>query len=100
MYEKYDGGMVYLGDDSPLNIVSRGRVLIRFHNGRLKGIGVVLHILSLAQNLLSISTLNDVGVQVIFFDKGCNTNQGAMVRVFMWALCFSLIPALFSVIVI
>jgi len=48
VYEKYDGEMVYLGDDSPLIIVGRGRVLIRFCDGRVKGINEVLHILDLA----------------------------------------------------
>jgi len=38
MYEKYDGGMVCLGDESPLIIVGHGNDLIRFPNGRVKGI--------------------------------------------------------------
>ena len=48
MYEKYDGGMVYFGDVSPLNIVGYGRFLIRFLDGRVKGINGALHILGLA----------------------------------------------------
>jgi hypothetical protein len=48
VYEKYDGGMVYLGDASPLKIVGYGRVLIRFIDGKLKGINVFFHILCLA----------------------------------------------------
>lgn len=59
MCEDYDGGKVYLGDDSQLNIDGRGRVLIKFPNGRVKGINGVFHISGLAQNLLSISKLND-----------------------------------------
>lgn len=46
-YEEYDGSNVYLGEDSHLNIVGRGRVKIRFTNGRVKGIDGVSHILSL-----------------------------------------------------
>jgi hypothetical protein len=49
VYEKYDGGMTYLCDNSPLKIVSCGRVVIRFHDCRVKGIDEVLHILGLAQ---------------------------------------------------
>jgi len=52
VYEKYDGGMTYLCDNSPLKIVSCGRVVIRFHDGRVKGIDEVLHILGLAQSVL------------------------------------------------
>jgi hypothetical protein len=48
MYEKYDGGMVYLGDDSSLGIVGCGKVLIKFPNGRVQGINEVLNILGLA----------------------------------------------------
>jgi hypothetical protein len=71
MYEKYDGGMVYLGDDSPLSIVCHGRVLIRFPHGRVNDISGFLHILGLAKNLPSISTLNDASVQVVLSHKGC-----------------------------
>ena len=62
MYEKYDGGMVYLGDDSHFSIVGCGRFLIIFLDGKVKGINGVFHILGLARNLLSISILHDVGV--------------------------------------
>jgi len=54
--------MVYLFDESPLSIVGCGRVLIKFLEDIIKGIDGVLHILCLAQNLLSIRTLSDVGV--------------------------------------
>ena len=38
MYKKYNGEKVYLGDDSHLNIVGHGRVLIIFLNGKVKGV--------------------------------------------------------------
>jgi hypothetical protein len=38
VYEKYGGGMVYLGDEFPLIIVGCGRDLIKFPDGRVKGI--------------------------------------------------------------
>ena len=47
-YEKCDGGMVYLGDDSPLSIVGCGRILIMLFDGRGKGISGVLNSLGLA----------------------------------------------------
>lgn len=55
-----------LGDDSHLDIVGHGKVRIKFPCGRIKRIRGVLHILILAQNLLSMRKLIDVGVQVVF----------------------------------
>ena len=48
MYEKYDGGIVYLGDEFPLYIVGEGRVFNRLIDGMVKGINGVFHILGLA----------------------------------------------------
>jgi hypothetical protein len=72
VYDKHDGGMAYLGDDSPLNIVFGGRVLIIFPDRRVKWIDGVFIILGMEQNLLTISTLNDAGVQAGFYEKWCN----------------------------
>jgi hypothetical protein len=78
MFEKYYGGIVYLGDNSTLNIVGHGRVLTRFPGGEVKGRNGVLHVLGLARNVLSVSKLNDVGVQLVFSNKVCKLVQGAM----------------------
>ena len=34
-YEKYNGGDVYLGDDSPTIIIGHGRVKIKLKDGRI-----------------------------------------------------------------
>ena len=34
-YEKYNGGDMYLGDDSPTNIIGRGRVKLKLKDGRI-----------------------------------------------------------------
>ena len=78
-YEEFDGGKVYLGDNSHLNIIDCGRVKIRFPNGRVKGIDGILHIHGLARNLLSVSKLGDVGVQIVFSSDGCKMTRGSMV---------------------
>lgn len=70
---------MYLASDSTLEIVGRGRVRIQFLDRRIKGIDGVLHISSLACNLLSVSKLNDVGVQVSFSSGGCKMTRGSMV---------------------
>lgn len=56
-YEEYDGGKVFIGDDSHLKIVGHKRVNIRLIDEGLKGIDDVLQILMLTQNLLSLSKL-------------------------------------------
>ena len=43
-YEEFDGGKVYLGDDSHLKIVGQGQVTIIFPDGQVKGINRVMHI--------------------------------------------------------
>ena len=35
-YESYDGGDIFLGDDSSYKIIGRGRVKVRFRDGRVK----------------------------------------------------------------
>jgi len=71
-YKKYDGRKVYLDNDSHINIVVFGRVLFRVHDYRVKEINVVMIISDLARNLVSISGLNYVGVEVFFSNGGCN----------------------------
>ena len=93
VYEKYDIGMVYLGDESPLNIVGCYGVLTRFPNGRVNGINGVLYILGPIRNIISIITLNDACTCKLF-----SLTKGAIwfeeiwysLRVSMWALCSSL----------
>jgi hypothetical protein len=62
VYEKYNGGEVYHGDDSPLNVIGHGKVLVEFFDRRVKGINGVFHISNLTWNLLSVSKINDVSV--------------------------------------
>ena len=35
-YEKYNGGDVYLGDDSPASIIGHGRVKLKLKDGRIR----------------------------------------------------------------
>jgi hypothetical protein len=79
IYGKYNGGKVYVGDGSHLTIVVCGRVLIRFPNDMVKGINGFLHIPNLVRNLLSMRTLNDMSVQVVFSNAGCSMVRGDMV---------------------
>lgn len=78
-YEKFNGGEVFLGDDSVTKIIGLGKVKLLLNNGRIKTLPVVLHIPELARNLISMSKLGDVGVQTVFEKETCTVIRGAMV---------------------
>ena len=63
-YENFNGGKVYLGDNSVLDIVGHGSIHVKFSNGRIRRFDGIIHILGLARNFLSISKLIDAGVHV------------------------------------
>jgi hypothetical protein len=65
-YEKYDGGDVFLGDDSTTKILGRGRVKLLLKYGRIRALPGVLHIPKLARSLISISKMEDAGVDTVF----------------------------------
>jgi hypothetical protein len=65
-YEKYDGGDVFLGDDSIEKILGCGRVKLLLNNGRIRTLLRVLHIPKLARSLIFVSKLSDAGVETVF----------------------------------
>jgi hypothetical protein len=78
-YEKYDGGDVFLGDDSITKILGRGRVKLLLKDGRIRTLFGVLHIPKLARSLISISKLDDAGMNIVFGKNTCKMVQGSMV---------------------
>jgi hypothetical protein len=58
-YEKYDGGDVFLGDDSTSKIMGRGRVNLLLKYGRIRTLLGVLYIPKLARSLIYVSKLDD-----------------------------------------
>jgi hypothetical protein len=65
-YERYDGGNIFLGDDSTTRIIGRGNVKLRLIDGRIITLLGVLHIKGLARNLISVRKMDDAGVKTIF----------------------------------
>jgi hypothetical protein len=65
-YERYDGGNVFLGDDSTTRIIGRGKVKLRLIDGRIRTLLSVLHIPVLAINLIYVRKMDDIGVKTIF----------------------------------
>jgi hypothetical protein len=78
-YEKYDGGDVFLGDDSTTKIMGRGRVKLLLKDGRIRTLPGVLHIPKLARSLISVSKLDDAGVDTVLGKGTCKMVRGAMV---------------------
>jgi hypothetical protein len=70
-YEKYDGGDVFLGDDSTTKILGHGRVKLLLNNGRIRTLRGVLHIPKLAKSLISVSKLGDATVKTVFEKNTC-----------------------------
>jgi hypothetical protein len=77
-YERYDGGNVFLGNDSKTRIIGRGRVKLRLIDGRIRKLPGVLHILGLAINLISVSKMDDAGVKTIFEKETSRMVRGEM----------------------
>jgi hypothetical protein len=78
-YEIYDGGNVFLGDDSTTRIIGRGKVKLRLKYGRIIKLSGVLHISVLVKNLISVSKMDDAEVKTIFEKETCRMVRGAMV---------------------
>jgi hypothetical protein len=78
-YERYDGGNVFLVDDSTTIIIGRGKFKLWLIDGRIRTLHGVLHILGLAKNLISVRKMDDAGVKPIFEKEICRMVRGAMV---------------------
>jgi hypothetical protein len=78
-YERYDGGNVFLGNNSTTRIIGRGRVKLRLIDGRIRTLFGVLHIPGLARNLIYVSKLDNAGVKTIFEKETCRMVRGEMV---------------------
>ena len=78
-YENYNGGDFILGDDSPTKIIGYGKVKLLAKDGRIKTLPSVLQIPNLAKNLISVSTMSDMGVNIILKKYKCKMFQGEMV---------------------
>jgi len=83
-YEKYDGGDVFLGDDMTAKIVGHEKVKFNLQGERIRTMLVVLHIPTLARNLIFVSKLDDAGVKIVFKKDTCKMVWGALVL--MWGV--------------
>jgi hypothetical protein len=77
-YETYDGGNVFLGDDSITRTTGRGKFNLRIIDGRIRKIPGVSHIPGLAKILIFVRKMDDAGVKKIFEKETYKMVQGAM----------------------
>jgi hypothetical protein len=63
--KSYDGGDVFLGDDSTTKIMGHGRIKLLLKYGRIRTLPRVMHIPYLAMSLISASKLDDAGVDTL-----------------------------------
>ena len=80
-YVTYDGGDVFLGDNSVAKIIGRGKIKLLLKDGRIRPLPEVLHIPNLARNLISVSKMDDAGVKTVFEKNTCKMVRGSMVLI-------------------
>jgi hypothetical protein len=78
-YERYEGGDVFLGDNSTTKIVRQGRFQLIMQYGRCSVLPGVLHISDLARNLISISKMSNESMHTLFHKDAWKMVKGAMV---------------------
>ncbi|GJY33991.1 retrovirus-related pol polyprotein from transposon TNT 1-94 [Tanacetum coccineum] len=60
-YEEFDGGHVFMGNDSPCKVVGIGTIRIKMHDGVVKTLTDVRHVPDLKKNLISLGVLDSKG---------------------------------------
>ena len=70
--------------DRKARITGRGKVKLKLQGGRIRTLLGVMHIPTLAINLISISKLDDIGVRKIFEKDTCKMVWGALI--FIWGV--------------
>eukprot|EP00253_Pinus_taeda_P026942 PITA_26942 len=83
-YEKYNGGDVFLGDDKKARTIGCRKLKLNFQGGRIRTLMGVLHIPSLARNLISVIKLDDAGIKELFDKDTCKMVWGALLL--MWGV--------------
>jgi hypothetical protein len=75
----YDGGNVFLGDDSTTKIIGQGKVKLRLIDRRIRTLLGVIHIPGLSRNLIYVRKMDDARIKTIFEKETCMMVRGEMV---------------------
>ncbi|GKA32116.1 retrovirus-related pol polyprotein from transposon TNT 1-94, partial [Tanacetum coccineum] len=77
-YEEFNGGHVFMGNDSPCKVVGIGTIRINMHDGVVRTLTDVRHVPDLKKNLISLGVLDSKGFKY--------TNENGVLRVSKGAL--------------
>ncbi|KAJ0080943.1 hypothetical protein Patl1_11326 [Pistacia atlantica] len=78
-YETYNGGNVLVEDDTAVKFIGRGKIRLRLHDGSVRTLLEVMHILGMSRNLLSVGTMADAGIVFNCDRTSCKMTRGSMV---------------------
>jgi hypothetical protein len=70
-YERYDGGDVFLGDESTTKIIGQGKVKLKLMDGRFRTLPSVLHIPGLNKIFIFVCKMDNAGVKKMFEKETC-----------------------------
>jgi hypothetical protein len=83
-YERYDGGDVFLGDESTTKITGQGKFKFQLMDGRITTLPGVLHIPRLVRNSISLRKMDDAGVKTVFEKETCRMVQAIVLLKGVW----------------
>ena len=78
-FEKLDGGVIHMGNDSSCKTVGIGSIRLRNHDGSTRVLTYVRFVPSLRKNLLFLGTLDAKGFTVSMRDGILKITSGALV---------------------
>ena len=78
-YDSVNGGSIKMGDDSPCQIIGIGSVQIKMHDGIIRTLTDVRHILDMRKNLISLSTLDGKGYKYSGGDGVLKVSKGSLI---------------------
>nr|GEU67069.1 retrotransposon protein, putative, Ty1-copia subclass [Tanacetum cinerariifolium] len=77
-YESFNGGNVYMGNHSICHVIGKGNIQVKMHDGGVRTITRVRHVLALKRNLISLSTLEASGCKY--------SGEGGVMKIFKGSL--------------
>jgi hypothetical protein len=74
-----NGGLVRMGDNTPCEVIGIGSVKIRTHDGMTCTLTDVRHVLTMFRNLISLSTLDNLGYKYFASGGVLKVSKGSLI---------------------
>ncbi|GJX46602.1 hypothetical protein Tco_0271792 [Tanacetum coccineum] len=78
-YKEFDGGHVFMGNDSPCKVIGIGTIQIRMHDGVVRTLTDVHHVPDLKKNLILLGVLDSKGFKYTSENGVLRVSKGALV---------------------